>query len=289
MAMLPQRLAINLVFSVIYSIPARANMYFPYAVGTAFIVSAVLYTVKLRQRSALSPAGHRNATVLQRLVASIDRQGEYGNAVRKESPYPADWLTSHDHLALDRRAIFSKVRSLPAIVSSAFTDTPKQTPVPLAHASQFSQPGSYQLFNHPAGYPVFIVLGKDFILRGFHNVCRHRAYPVVSNRQSGCTPLLACGYHGWMYNLKGELVKAPKFDGVDGFRKGDNSLFEVHVRVDTEGVVWVNVGAVPEAQSELDVARSSRYTFDTWEVEGAFNWKIAGMRSFPITCPHGRH
>jgi phenylpropionate dioxygenase-like ring-hydroxylating dioxygenase large terminal subunit len=109
---------------------------------------------------------------------------------------------------------------------------------------------------------------------------------VVSSRQSGCTPLLACGYHGWTYNLKGELVKAPKFDRLADFKKDENSLFEVYLEVDAVGVVWVNVGAQAIPQTQLDVAGFSKYRVDTWELDGVFNWKVAGNNPSPFSRLH---
>lgn len=141
----------------------------------------------------------------------------------------------------------------------------------------FPKAGAYRVLDHPAGYPIFLVLGKDSVLRGFHNVCRHRAYPVVSAKRAGCTPVLSCKYHGWSYDLRGNLVKAPKFDGLEGFNKSENSLFEVSVRVDVDGVVFVNVGALPDPPSApMDVGRFTKYRVESWEVEAGFNWKFAG-------------
>ena len=45
------------------------------------------------------------------------------------------------------------------------------------------------------------------ILRGFVNVCRHRAYTIA--RGCGCRETLQCPYHAWTYELDGSLRKAP--------------------------------------------------------------------------------
>jgi phenylpropionate dioxygenase-like ring-hydroxylating dioxygenase large terminal subunit len=152
-----------------------------------------------------------------------------------------------------------------------------QTPIALAHASMFTKPGSYCTINHPSGYPLFLILGKDNVLRGFHNVCRHRAYPVVTSRQSGCSLVLGCKYHGWSYDTKGNLIKAPHFDKVEGLDKKTNSLFEVNVEVSDSGVVLVDVGSEPRANAPLDVGRFNKGLVESWETEGNFNWKVSGM------------
>ncbi|KEF56136.1 uncharacterized protein A1O9_07717 [Exophiala aquamarina CBS 119918] len=211
-------------------------------------------------------------TSMREMVAQIDTDASTDVVVTKQSDYPQNWWTSNELLELERRAIFAKM------------------PIALAHASLFFKPGSYRVFDHPSGYPIFLVLGKDSVLRGFHNVCRHRAYPVVSMKQSGCTPVLSCRYHGWGYDLRGKLVKAPKFDGLDGFDKSEISLFEISVRVDANGVVFVNVGALPKPPVPTDVSRFSNYRMESWEVEVHFNWKFAEFAdAFDLSHIIGKH
>ena len=65
-----------------------------------------------------------------------------------------------------------------------------------------------------AGEPIALVRdGAE--LRGFANVCRHRAGPVV--RGCGRRQTLQCGYHGWTYGLDGRLLRAPEMEGTEGF------------------------------------------------------------------------
>ena len=45
-------------------------------------------------------------------------------------------------------------------------------------------------------------------LRGFHNVCRHRAGPLVTDPAGRCANLV-CQYHGWSYDCDGALLAAP--------------------------------------------------------------------------------
>lgn len=149
-------------------------------------------------------------------------------------------------------------------------------PLAVAHASMFTTPGCYRVIDHPAGFPLFLVLGKDHVLRCFHNVCRHRAYPVVSKKRVGCASVLACKYHGWTYDLTGSLVNAPKFGSHQGFRKEVNSLFEVHTEVDNAGVVFVDLRADLGQKAQVDVNRFSQGHVETWEFEAEFNWKMAG-------------
>ncbi|PYI22654.1 ISP domain-containing protein [Aspergillus violaceofuscus CBS 115571] len=179
-------------------------------------------------------------------------------AISKEPDYPANWWTGANTYELERRAVFSKHWLC------------------LSHRSQFSKLGDYHAFT-VAGFPIFLILGKDGELRAFHNVCRHRAYPVT-RKDRGSSTVLGCRYHGWSYNSLGQLIKAPHFDGVTGFDRAQNALFAVHTFTSRAGFVFVNLDAnltVPPPEVGLldEFAPRSR-----WEggqtVEGQVNWKL---------------
>ena len=139
-----------------------------------------------------------------------------------------------------------------------------------------------------AGFPVFLIRGKDDKIRAFHNVCRHRAY-TITRKETGTSTVLGCRYHGWSYDTYGRLVKAPKFDDVPGFEKSENSLFEIHTHTTSQGWVFVNLDAgepVPMEESNLsvlnDFARDANLrTRSEWvagqTLTGAFNWKLGSM------------
>src|SRR5262249_28186285 len=69
-----------------------------------------------------------------------------------------------------------------------------------------------------AGEPILVVRGDDGTLCGFFNVCRHRAAPIL-NEPCGSATKLRCRYHGWTYDLAGNLRGTPEFDGVAEFCK----------------------------------------------------------------------
>jgi phenylpropionate dioxygenase-like ring-hydroxylating dioxygenase large terminal subunit len=146
----------------------------------------------------------------------------------------------------------------------------------VAHVSSFDSPGSYLVINHPSGLPLLLVLGKDNVLRCFHNVCRHRAYPVVSTRREGRTPLLTCQYHGWTYDLKGQLIKAPKFEAVEGFERDRIGLYQVHTKVDANGFVLINLSEQAVAGESIDTQEVRKDRVHRWEAQGRFNWKLTG-------------
>lgn len=64
----------------------------------------------------------------------------------------------------------------------------------IARADQLIEPGSY-VAHVVAGWPVFVLEGRDGRLRAFHNVCRHRAAAMVEDGAGRCD-VLRCRYHG---------------------------------------------------------------------------------------------
>jgi choline monooxygenase len=84
-----------------------------------------------------------------------------------------------------------------------------------------------------AGEPVLVVRGNDGALRAFYNVCRHHAAAVVT-QPDGWAQHLRCPYHGWTYDLAGELVGTPDFAGVRDFDRDENGLVQI------DAAIWEN-------------------------------------------------
>lgn len=81
------------------------------------------------------------------------------------------------------------------------------------HAGQLAESGDF-LTTEACGEPL-LALNDAGTLRAFFNVCRHRAGPIAEG--CGRQRLFACRYHGWTYDLKGQLVRAPEMDDVVDF------------------------------------------------------------------------
>jgi phenylpropionate dioxygenase-like ring-hydroxylating dioxygenase large terminal subunit/AcrR family transcriptional regulator len=80
----------------------------------------------------------------------------------------------------------------------------------VCHVNQLRAPGDYQTFEL-LNERAFVIRGKDNVIRAFHNVCRHRAHALVSGAAGHCPGAIVCPYHGWGYELNGNLkgVAAP--------------------------------------------------------------------------------
>src|SRR6266404_7329796 len=112
----------------------------------------------------------------------------------------------------------------------------------VGHSDQLANPGDY-ITTEIAGEPLLLVRNANRELRGFYNVCRHRAGPPATG--CGSRKVFRCGYHGWTYGLDGRLLNAPEFEGVEDFRASDFGL--VPVRAEEWGA-WVFVNLDKNAE-----------------------------------------
>lgn len=182
---------------------------------------------------------------------------------------PANWYTSQEMYELERRAIWSRKWLI------------------MTHQVRFKESGDFLRYKI-AGFDFIIARDRSGKISAFHNVCRHRAYPVIEQDQ-GTAKIFSCRYHGWSYGLNGKLAKAPGYQDLPTFDKSENGLLPIHTKVDVNGFVWVNLDgqAEPEISWEEDfdgVDKQDRfqefdfgnYEFDhIWEINADYNWKIA--------------
>ena len=113
--------------------------------------------------------------------------------------------------------------------------------------AQLEKPGDY-ITASVANEPIVVVRGRDGKLRAFYNVCRHHAMTVM-NEPCGHAEHMRCPYHGWTYNLEGELRGMTEFEGVKNFERADHGLVPVCVEP-WENFVFVNLD--PNATSLHD-------------------------------------
>ena len=140
---------------------------------------------------------------------------------------------------------------------------------------------------------LIVVRGRDGVLRGFYNVCRHRGTAVVEE-PCGKAVRFQCPYHAWIYDLDGSLIRAKHTDDLDDFSLETFGL--ASVRVETwQGFVFVSLdsSASPLTDWLGDlVPHLARFDFsglrvghtETYEVDA--NWKfIAENYSECYHCP----
>jgi choline monooxygenase len=111
----------------------------------------------------------------------------------------------------------------------------------LGHEAEAPAPGDW-VATDIAGHRLLMVRGKDGILRAFHNVCRHRAGPLVSGANGHCEGELVCAYHGWRYALDGRLRAATGFGAADGFDPREFGLLALRLE-SWRGLAFVTMDA----------------------------------------------
>jgi choline monooxygenase len=155
-------------------------------------------------------------TTLQDMLAGFDPN----LPLEQAHTIPNTWYTSPEIALLERESVFA--RSWQAVGRRELVE----------------KPGQY-LTAEIAGESVLAIRGEDNQLRAFINVCRHRAARVCTE-ECGTVTKLRCHYHGWTYDLAGNLRGVPEFDGVLGFRREDNGLSPLAV-AEWGPYVWVHL------------------------------------------------
>ena len=151
----------------------------------------------------------------------------------------------------------------------------------VAHASELSRVGDFKPTTI-IDEPILLTHPPEGDLRGFYNVCRHRAAQVVATR--GNRKSLQCGYHGWVYGLDGKLQAAREMEGTEDFGKGDFGL--VPIGVDTLGpFVFANldpatrplaesIGKIPDEIESAGYDLGTMRTVERRDYEIKCNWKV---------------
>jgi choline monooxygenase len=148
----------------------------------------------------------------------------------------------------------------------------------VGHSDRLSKPGDY-FTTEVLGEPLLLVRGEKGELRGFYNVCRHRAGPPAEG--CGSRKLFRCGYHGWTYDLEGKLISAPEFEDVQDFDPAYFTLAPVRAE-EWFNLIFVNLdpnamplleslGELPKQAERFDFSRMKLFERRTYDMK--CNWK----------------
>ncbi len=165
------------------------------------------------------------------------------------------------------------------------------------HIDEIPEPGCFKLWDN-TGQPLILVHDNDGNTGAFYNTCRHRGAPVVTEA-SGKRSRLTCKYHGWSYDLNGDLLAvrdAEDFTGLDFSCRGlkpvrcerfGNLIF---VNFDDNAVSLLDwLGPVAEEWREFQFENCrlvSRQAFDlqcNWKVAMEANTEVYHVRSIHPT------
>ena len=118
----------------------------------------------------------------------------------------------------------------------------------VAPRQSFASPGDYVVVDI-CEQSVFVILGDDFKLRAFYNVCRHRAHELLQG-QGNVTSAIVCPYHAWTYKKDGALRHARNTADLANFCLEDYSLKSIQLD-EFIGCVFVNLNAKAQCLSDL--------------------------------------
>lgn len=148
------------------------------------------------------------------------------------------------------------------------------------HVGDVAGPGDYHVGEF-AGQSVVILRGGDGVIRAFHNVCSHRAHPLLAG--AGNTRLIVCPYHQWCYQTDGRFRGARGRDSLEDWIPENADLKPVRVE-DFGGLLFVNLDphATPLAEQAAKFLADMRRTCpgiehfhraERFERDVAANWK----------------
>jgi phenylpropionate dioxygenase-like ring-hydroxylating dioxygenase large terminal subunit len=158
----------------------------------------------------------------------------------------------------------------------------------VGRADEIAAPGRF-IRRQVGRETVLLVRGKDQVIRGFLNVCRHRGSQLCLTDAGDTGNAIHCPYHNWIYGLDGALITAPNWRAMADIDKEGYGLHPVRAQV-WEGLIWVCVDGDPgpledhvrpQIESRLGgYGKLERYRIGELTVGGraeydvAANWKL---------------
>lgn len=134
---------------------------------------------------------------------------------------------------------------------------------------------------------ILVVRGRDGVIRGFHNVCTHRGNKLTRNC-NGHVNGFVCGFHGWAFDLTGNLIRVTDKDEFFDLKESELGLVAVATDV-WEGFIFINLDPQPQQSLKEFLgepgAGLTGYPFGQmtrggfWSTEVRANWKVS-LNSF---------
>jgi glycine betaine catabolism A len=176
----------------------------------------------------------------------------------------------------------------PGILTTEFERIFEQEWYYAGRADEIPAPGRF-IRRRVGRETVILVRGRDQVVRGFLNVCRHRGAQLCLTDSGEVGKTIRCPYHAWTYALDGQLVAAPNWRALNGTDRDRYRLHQVHVAT-WEGLIWVSLAPQPgpledqlrpQIQDRLgDYGKFQRYRLGELtvgaraEYDVAANWKL---------------
>lgn len=154
----------------------------------------------------------------------------------------------------------------------------------VCHEGEIPNPGDYIVKKIAViKTSIIIVRGRDGVVRGFHNTCCHRGNQIFYGDERGCTDAFVCKFHGWSYNLEGNLRGVPERERFFDLDRDKLGLTPVGVEV-WKGFVFFHPKAEP-AETLVEYLGTLGQSLDAypfeklhlaadWSCDVNVNWKV---------------
>lgn len=142
------------------------------------------------------------------------------------------------------------------------------------HQSELPNPGDYKVLK-VARESAIIVRSEDGSINAFANVCRHRG-SIICLDAKGNAKKFACPYHGWTYNLEGQLIAARNMP--KSFDASQHGLHKVSIDV-IHGLLFVCFSESPPSLENCKKDLAEPMAMFDFE-----NLKVAAYKQYPISA-----
>lgn len=198
-----------------------------------------------------------------------------------KGPVPIEPYISPDQYELEKEYIF------------------KKTWLQIGRVEEIPNAGDYIVKDLAcADTSIIIARNKKGQIHAMHNVCSHRLNQIAYEK-CGNTRKFSCKFHGWAFDLDGNLTGVPEEEKFFDLDKSQHGL--ARVSCDTwQGFIFVNMQTNPKVSLE-DYLKPmfgsiEGYPFDkltcgfSWVSEVDCNWKIAldaNQEAYHVAYLHG--
>ena len=118
----------------------------------------------------------------------------------------------------------------------------------VCHSSDIPTAGDFHTLEF-LGESLAVVRGADGVVRGFHNVCRHRGSRLLDGPRGSCRRIV-CPYHAWSYDLDGRLAGVPDRGSYPTLDSSRVALAPVDIEV-CAGFVFVRLASGGPSVAEM--------------------------------------
>jgi choline monooxygenase len=206
---------------------------------------------------------------------------ETGPSTSSFEPYPTDMTTEEKQYPLDPTVVDAEVYRSPGRYRAEMDNILFQAWFPVHPCADVANPKDFVVWEQ-MGQSVLITRLPDGRITAWHNVCQHRGAKLVSGSGNCRIGKFKCPWHGFVYNLEGEVTSVPLRESFDEGELTDLRAPAVRTE-EWGGWIWLSFSdTIPPLRQYLGAIGDELegYQLDTFRtthrasVRLKANWKI---------------